>query len=62
MDFLRKDITRCCTAIGETGTLRWDGINCTVKIYKEGEWHDLFEEDEKGSIVAAKNETINRLK
>ncbi len=47
LDFLRKDITRCCTAIGETGTLRWDGINCTVKIYKEGEWHDLFEEDEK---------------
>tara|TARA_S200000501_G_scaffold378617_1_gene442273 strand:+ start:14527 stop:15552 length:1026 start_codon:yes stop_codon:yes gene_type:complete len=47
LDFLRKDTTRCCTAIGEAGTLSWDGINCTVKIFKEGEWHDLFEEGER---------------
>lgn len=34
MDFLRHDTTRCCTAIGEFGTLRWDAVAGTVTLFK----------------------------
>ena len=26
LDFIRHDMTRLCTVIGETGSLRWDGV------------------------------------
>tara|TARA_B100001093_G_scaffold512132_1_gene581420 strand:+ start:230 stop:1255 length:1026 start_codon:yes stop_codon:yes gene_type:complete len=47
LDFLRQDITRCCVAIGETGTLRWDGINGKVELFQGGKWNVTFEEKAK---------------
>jgi predicted dehydrogenase len=32
LDFLRRDTTRRCTAIGETGSLTWDGVAGTVQL------------------------------
>jgi len=45
MDFIRHDSTRSCTVIGEKGTLRWDGVEGTVKYFEGGksEWQLLFE-------------------
>ena len=34
MDFIRHDNTRICTAIGEKGSLRWDGISGEVQLYE----------------------------
>ena len=31
MDFIRKDSTRTCTAVGEKGTLRWDALRGLVE-------------------------------
>jgi predicted dehydrogenase len=44
LDFFRHDTTRLCIAIGEYGSLRWDGLAGQVSLYKEGEaeWRDLF--------------------
>jgi len=44
MDFIRLDSTRKCTVIGENGTLCWDGIMNTVKLFseKEKKWELLF--------------------
>jgi predicted dehydrogenase len=33
LDFLRHDPTRLCTAIGERGSLRWNGLIGTVEFY-----------------------------
>ncbi len=44
MDFIRHDTTRLCTAIGEFGSLRWNGILGTVEIFKPGDkvWTEIF--------------------
>lgn len=44
LDFIRHDKQRNCTVIGETGSLRWDGISGHVLIMKEGSnyWETLF--------------------
>ena len=44
LDFIRHDTTRICTAIGEKGTLRWNGLNGDVSFYSAGsnEWIDLY--------------------
>ena len=44
LDFVRHDTTRICTAIGEKGTLRWNGLNGDVSFYSAGsnEWIDLY--------------------
>ena len=44
LDFIRHDKQRNCTVIGETGSLRWDGISGQVLIMKEGSnhWETLF--------------------
>lgn len=44
LDFIRHDTTRLCTAIGENGTLRWNGLACTVERFVPGgkEWQELF--------------------
>lgn len=44
MDFIRHDTTRFCTAIGENGSLRWDGLTGTVELYEAGAttWRVLF--------------------
>jgi len=36
MDFYRHDITRFCKAIGQNGTLYWNAIDCSVKLFKKG--------------------------
>lgn len=44
LDFIRHDLTRICTAIGEKGTLRWNGMNGVVSFYPAGsnKWLELF--------------------
>ena len=49
LDFIRHDNTRFCIAIGEDGTLRWDGITGEVLYYNKDsdEWIEMFVEDQK---------------
>ena len=44
MDCLRHDTTRTCTAIGETGSLRWNAVTGSVEIFEQGgeAWEILF--------------------
>lgn len=44
LDFIRHDTTRLCVAIGEKGSLRWNGLTGEVAIYQIGtkEWRILF--------------------
>ncbi len=44
LDFIRHDTIRQCTAIGENGTLRWNGLTGQVKKFEVGgnEWSELF--------------------
>ena len=44
MDFIRHDTKRCCVALGDQGSLRWDGIAGTVEQYRQGEkeWVAIF--------------------
>jgi predicted dehydrogenase len=60
LDFIRHDRTRSCTVIGETGTLRWDGLTGTVDIYKQNSqnWEVLFNhhpDTDKALIAEWKN-------
>ncbi len=51
MDFLRRDTTRQCTAIGDQGSLRWDAVAGTVTVFDPdvGSWQNVavgqFERD-----------------
>ena len=44
LDFIRHDTTRLCTAIGEYGSLRWNGLTGGVALYEAGakEWREIF--------------------
>lgn len=44
LDFIRHDTTRLCTAIGEKGSLRWNGLTGEISLYEAGakEWRELF--------------------
>lgn len=44
LDFVRQDTTRLCTAIGENGSLRWNGLTGGVELYEVGAmgWRELF--------------------
>lgn len=44
MDLIRHDATRLCTAIGESGSLRWNGLTGTVEKFEAGakEWCEIF--------------------
>ncbi|MDP2761558.1 MAG: Gfo/Idh/MocA family oxidoreductase [Sideroxyarcus sp.] len=44
MDFIRHDSTRLCTAIGEHGSLRWNGLTGVVEQFEVGakDWRELF--------------------
>lgn len=44
MDFVRHDATRLCTAIGEQGSLRWNGVTGSVEKFARGakEWSTVF--------------------
>ena len=43
MDFLRRDTTRFCTALGAEGSLRWDGVAGRVDYFdpKVGRWTEV---------------------
>ena len=49
MDFLRRDRVRQCFAIGERGTLRWNGLTGSVELFAEGadRWQTLFAQPEE---------------
>ena len=51
MDFVRHDTTRSCTVIGANGTLKWDAISGTVKVYEAGakSWQTLYSNQESMS-------------
>jgi len=44
LDFIRHDRRRVCFAIGERGTLKWDGIKGCVELWKEESknWETLY--------------------
>jgi len=44
LDFVRHDTVRCCTVIGETGSLRWNALAGTVEIFEQSgdAWQTLF--------------------
>lgn len=44
LDFIRHDTTRVCVAIGEKGSLRWDGLTGKLDLYELGKksWYELF--------------------
>ena len=44
LDFVRRDSVRTCTAVGASGTLRWNGIAGTVEQYlaETGAWETVF--------------------
>ena len=44
LDFVRHDTTRLCTAIGENGSLRWNGLTGVIEQFEAGaiEWRELF--------------------
>jgi predicted dehydrogenase len=44
LDFIRHDTTRLCAAIGEKGSLRWNGLTGVVELFEAGakEWREIF--------------------
>jgi predicted dehydrogenase len=44
MDFVRHDMTRRCTVIGESGTIRWDALAGSVEIFAAGaaKWNTVM--------------------
>ncbi len=44
MDFTRHDTTRFCKVIGQLGTLYWDGVDGSIKLFKRGsnQWKTLL--------------------
>lgn len=44
LDFIRHDTTRLCTVIGESGSLRWNGLTGVVEYFPagNGEWNEVF--------------------
>ncbi len=44
LDFIRHDSTRLCTAIGESGSLRWNGLTGEVELFHlvSKEWHKEY--------------------
>lgn len=56
MDFIRQDTIRNCTAVGESGTIKWNGITGVVTLFKKESsiWETIFEieSDRNDSYVA----------
>ena len=44
MDFYRHDTTRFCSVIGQHGTLHWNAINGTIKLFKKDtkKWKTIY--------------------
>jgi len=51
LDFVRHDHTRTCTAIGENGSLRWDGLTGVVSLFeKEAQgWKEIYRHEPQGN-------------
>ncbi|MCW9035964.1 MAG: Gfo/Idh/MocA family oxidoreductase [Rhodospirillales bacterium] len=51
LDMVQRQATRKCEVIGSEGTLIWDGIEKTVKLYSSetDQWDTLYEENQKTS-------------
>jgi predicted dehydrogenase len=45
LDFIRQDRTRTCIAVGEFGSLRWDGITQSVSIFRSSgnDWETIYQ-------------------
>lgn len=55
LDFIRRDTARRCVAIGENGTLTWDGVASEVRLSRPGEDDVLLHDtpaDRNASYVA----------
>jgi predicted dehydrogenase len=54
LDFIRRDITRLCTAIGDQGSLRWDGLAGTIGQFdlESKTWVEVFRDEEKDSYAS----------
>jgi len=54
LDFIRHDTARLCTAIGDKGSLRWDGLAGTVEQFdlESKTWVEVFRDEEKDSYVS----------
>jgi predicted dehydrogenase len=63
LDFIRHDTTRLCTAIGESGSLRWNGVTGCVELYQAGakQWEELFRQPQQrdDSYLAQWNHLID---
>jgi predicted dehydrogenase len=66
LDFVRHDKVRSCLAIGENGTLEWNGLSGEVNLYcaSEKKWKQLFkkENDINCSYESQCNELLNCIK
>lgn len=54
LDFIRHDTTRLCTAIGDKGSLRWDGVTGAIKQFdiNKKTWIDIDHIHDEDSYVA----------
>lgn len=66
MDFVRKDSTRFCYAIGDRGSLRWDCLNGKIEKFfqKEKKWKTIFKSNEstKNSYLAQMKNFLTNIK
>lgn len=61
LDFIRHDTTRSCTAIGDKGSLRWDGLAGTVEQFdlENKTWVEVYRDEEKDSYVSEWKHFLN---
>ena len=47
MDFCRHDATRFCKVIGKLGTLQWNAIDGTIKLFKKDakQWKTIYKNE-----------------
>ena len=57
LDFIRQDVTRTCTLIGDQGSIKWDGVAGIVYIYdvEQQQWIEHFS-DENSGVNSYQNE------
>jgi len=54
LDFIRHDTTRLCTAIGDMGSLRWNGLAGTVEQFnmEKKTWDEVYHDKKEDSYVS----------
>ena len=45
LDFIRRDTTRLCVAIGEEGTLSWNGVTSDVRLVRPGQTEMMLHDE-----------------